>query len=406
MKEKLKIFLVFCLGMLGALMMTAKAEAGVVSTVDYLDEEIIAATTGSAIYVSTDKEKSWDRLEDTFVSGGQLAVRMDISTVLSTKAVKVYFRSDLLDTSSELELQALSAIKGKYAMGASGAAITITQIPDGRVVEYRKGNASTWKQITGNTAKTTVSAGTATLLVDEYTLKGATFTFRLKAQVNQRVGKEIKVKVSKKANAPNAKVDGSKLMLTGLSQGKAEYRIGLTGDYTKIESKTIAQGVMFGVSPASIKVTGAGLTVSQAGVTVPVRGGTLELRTAKTDKKPASRSRNVIVKPQAEFTDTAKVKVEAKLFKKTTGCAITISDAAKDKAYEYTLVAANSTTIDLEKTKWVAITKSTLTQIKKVNGIEPSASILLVRLKSTTDRTTKVVTPASTCYQVLLPSVS
>lgn len=406
MKGKLKIFLILCLGMLGTLMMTVKAEASVVSTVDYLDEEIIATTSGSAIYVSTDKEKSWDRLEDTFVSGGQLTVRMDISTVLSTKAVKVFFRSDLLDTSSELELQALNAIKGKYAMGASGAAITITQIPDGRVVEYRKGNASNWKQITANTEKTAVSAGTAMLLVDEYTLKGATFTFRLKAEVNQRVGKEIKVKVSKKANAPNAKVDGSRLMLTGLSQGKAEYRIGLTGDYTKIESKKIAQGDLFGVSPASIKVTGAGLTVSQAGVTAPVSGGTLELRTAKTDKKPASRSRNVIVKPQAEFTDTAKVKVEEKMFKKTTGCAITISDAAKDKAYEYTLVAANSTTIDLEKTKWIAITKSTLVQIKKVNGIEPSSAILLVRLKSTTDRKTKVVTPASTCYQVFLPSTS
>ena len=138
-----------------------------------------------------------------------------------------------------------------------------------------------------------------------------------------------------------------------------------------------------------------------------MRGGTLELRTAKTDKKPASRSRNVIVMPQSEFTDSSKVKVEAVLYKKATGCAITISDASRDKAYEYTLVAAKSTTVDLEKTKWVAVTKGTALQIKKTNNIEPSASgtILLVRLKSTTDKKTKVVTPASTCYQVLLPSI-
>lgn len=407
MKGKLRIFLVFCLGIISAMLMTGVAEAKVVTTVDYLEEEITASTSGSAIYVSTDKEKSWDRLEDTFVSGGQLTVRMDISTILSSKPVKVYYRSNLLDTSDEVELQGLSSIKGKYGMNASGASITITQIPDGRVVEYRKGNASTWKSITGNTSKTTVSAGTATLLVNEYTLKGATFTFRLKAAVNQRVGKEIKVKVGKKANAPNAKVDGSKLMITGLSQGKAEYRTTLNGEFKKIDKKAVYQSEFFGVSVASVKVSAAGLTVSQAGITVPMRGGTLELRIAQTDKKPASRSKNVIVMPQSEFADTSKVKVEAVLYKKATGCAITISDASKDRPYEYTLVAAKSTTVDLEKTKWVAVTKSTSLQIKKTNGIEPSASgtILLVRLKSTTDKKTKVVTPASTCYQVLLPSI-
>lgn len=407
MKGKLRILLVFCLGIISAMLVTGVAEAKVVATVDYLEEEITASTSGSVIYVSTDKEKSWDRLEDTFVSGGQLTVRMDISAVLSSKPVKVYFRSNLLDTSDEVELQGLSSIKGKYGMNTSGASITITQIPDGRVVEYRKGNASTWKAITGNTSKTTVSAGTATLMVNEYTLKGATFTFRLKAAVNQRVGKEIKVKVGKKANAPNAKVDGSKLMITGLSQGKAEYRTTLNGEFKKIEKKAIYQSEIFGVSAASVKVSAAGLTISQAGVTVPMRGGTLELRTAKTDKKPASRSRNVIVMPQSEFTDSSKVKVEAVLYKKATGCAITISDASRDKAYEYTLVAAKSTTVDLEKTKWVAVTKGTALQIKKTNNIEPSASgtILLVRLKSTTDKKTKVVTPASTCYQVLLPSI-
>lgn len=407
MKGKLRILLVFCLGIISAMLVTGVAEAKVVATVDYLEEEITASTGGSAIYVSTDKEKSWDRLEDTFVSGGQLTVRMDISAVLSSKPVKVYFRSNLLDTSDEVELQGLSSIKGKYGMNTSGASITITQIPDGRVVEYRKGNASTWKAITGNTSKTTVSAGTATLMVNEYTLKGATFTFRLKAAANQRVGKEIKVKVGKKANAPNAKVDGSKLMITGLSQGKAEYRTTLNGEFKKIEKKAIYQSEIFGVSAASVKVSAAGLTISQAGVTVPMRGGTLELRTAKTDKKPASRSRNVIVMPQSEFTDSSKVKVEAVLYKKATGCAITISDASRDKAYEYTLVAAKSTTVDLEKTKWVAVTKSTALQIKKTNNIEPSSAgtILLVRLKSTTDKKTKVVTPASTCYQVLLPSI-
>lgn len=407
MKGKLRILLVLCLGIISAMLVTGVAEAKVVATVDYLEEEITASTSGSAIYVSTDKEKSWDRLEDTFVSGGHLTVRMDISTILSSKPVKVYFRSNLLDTSDEVELQGLSSIKGKYGMNTSGASITITQIPDGRVVEYRKGNASTWKSITGNTSKTTVSAGTATLMVNEYTLKGATFTFRLKAAANQRVGKEIKVKVGKKANAPNAKVDGSKLMITGLSQGKAEYRTTLNGAFTKVDKKAVYQSEIFGVSAASVKVSGTGLTISQAGVTVPMRGGTLELRTAQTDKKPASRSKNVIVMPQSEFTDSSKVKVEAVLYKNTTGCAITISDASKDKAYEYTLVAAKSTTVDLEKTKWVAVTKGTALQIKKTNNIEPSASgtILLVRLKSTTDKNTKVVTPASTCYQVLLPNI-
>ena len=58
MKGKLRILLVFCLGIISAMLVTGVAEAKVVATVDYLEEEITASTGGSAIYVSTDKEKS------------------------------------------------------------------------------------------------------------------------------------------------------------------------------------------------------------------------------------------------------------------------------------------------------------------------------------------------------------
>lgn len=413
--RKMNLFkgvLVLCICTIAFLSGSTVSQAKVNVSVDYLEEDLIASTSGSAIYVSTDKEKTWDRLENTFTSGSSLCARFDISTVLANKEVTVYFRSNLLDSSDTFKLDGLSAIKGKFGMGVSGAAIAITGVPDGRVVEYRKGNASCWKTMDKTNKKVAVSGSTASLLVDEYTLKGATFTFRLKATTTQRVGKEIKVKVTKKANAPNVKVDGSKLMLTGLAAGKAEYRIRFGDEYVKVNDKQLPQVSIFGVTRSSVTTSSAGvtasksgITISQPGITAPLLGGTFEIRTAKTDKKPASRSRNVIVMPQPELTDFSKIKVEAVKPKKVTIAAITISDASKTKAYEYTLLNASATTVELANVKWVAVNKTGQIQLKKTNGVDPSGALLIVRIKSTTDKTTKVVTPASTCYLTIVPKI-
>lgn len=379
------------------------AEAALTASVNYIEEEVTLTTTGKSIYVSTDKEKNWDRIEEMTKDGANYKAVFDVSSTLSNKPTKIYFREKMEDTSTEVELQGLVAIKGKTGVTASGASvINLTGVPTGRNVEYRRGNGSSWRVVTKG-ALGFEDNGNLGIYVNRYTITGMTFTFRLKATANDRVGKEVKVKVAKKANAPNIKVDGTKLSLSGLKANTSEYRFNDTQDYKKAEEKLITLDKLFPTSGASVASTASSSSISQAGISAPIAGGTLEVRTGATDKKGASRSKYVVVPAQEKFSGADKVKISSIQKKEASLAAIDISDASKDNAYEYTLLASGSKSVDLAKQKWIAVTKPGAAQIKKVGSVSPdNGAILLVRKKSKTNKTTKVVTLASTCYEYTL----
>lgn len=399
------------------------ADAAVSCKVNYVKEEIEltvgsggAISTKSSIYVSIDKEKNWDRIEDVTYDSVSKSTKtsFDISSILSNKPVKIYFREKMEDASTEVELQGLVAIKGKTGVTASGSVINITNVPAGRIVEYRRGNGSQWRDITTTKGSNGSDIsfndnGNVGIYVNKYTITGMNFTFRLKATENDRVGKEVKVKVAKKANAPNIKVDGSKLSLSGLKANGSEYRFKENEDFKKAEDKLLLLDKLFTVSRGSVTSTGtsnstsSAVNISQAGISVPIMGGTVEVRTAATDKKGASRSKYVVVPAQEKFDGAGKVTISITQKKEASLAAINISDASKDNPYEYTLLSSGSKTVDLTKQKWIAISKSGVQQLKKAGGVSPEdGAILLVRKKSKTDKTTKVVTPASTCYEYVL----
>lgn len=391
---------------------------GIQASVDYINEEIeISVPAGSKLYVSTDKkEKDFDRIENLAASGSSLYTRFDISSILSTKPVTVYFRTSMTETSTKVELLGQDSVKVK----ASGASLVVTGVPEGRVVEYRKGNSSNWVAVTSTTAITTsasvtvsgastlpimptaiVTTGQTEINFDCYTLKGATITLRLKATQNQRVGKEAKGKVAKKANGPNIKIDGTRLSFSGFKANGSEYRLDDNSGYIMVTEKTLNIGSIFGSYGTPSIPDGF---VSQEGISVGVMGGTIEVRTAATGKKPASRSKIVEVTSQAIIASGSTVKLSemVKTKGKTTASypSITISDASSTNAYEYTLIDTSAKTVDLTKQKWVQIKSSAQTQIKKVGTIETGAGkSLLVRKKSYTDKTTKAIYLASTCLQ-------
>lgn len=399
------VFLFLLIAGSGILGKSFVVDAAVECKVDYLEEEIeLTIGSGTSIYVSTDKEKNWDRIEDLVKVSGKYTTTFDISSILSNKPVKVYFREKMEDTSTEVELQGLNNdIKGKTGVTASGSVINITGVPAGRLVEYRRGNGPTWKVVPTSGSIGFSEGANVGIYVNKYTITGMTFTFRLKATKTDRVGKEVKVKVAKKANAPNIKVDGTKLTLSGMKANGTEYRFKDTDSFKVSEEKLISLDKLFPTRmPTGGSITTAS-SISQAGISVPIAGGTVEVRSAATEKKGASRSKYVVVPAQEYFNGDGKITISSVQKKEASLAAINISDASKDNPYEYTLVPSGTQSVDLSKQKWIAVTKSGVAQLKKAGGTSPeNGAILLVRKKSKTDKTTKVVTPASTCYQYVL----
>lgn len=389
------VFLFFAgIGILGN---DTAVKAAVAAKVNYVDEVVTAYTSGSSIYVSVDKQKNWDKLEVKDSTNKNKEAEMDISSVLGNKEVTIYFKEKLEDAATEVKLNGQDKIKAKTGVSGSALMINVTDIPSGRKIEYRRGNGSKWTEVVPANKGTT-----AEINVNKYTIAGATFTIRLKAETDQRIGKEVKVKVAKKANAPNIKFDGSKLALSGFKAGGTEYRFPDkdTNPYIEAGEKVMAIEKIFKVIPpkAQDKNSTNAAIISQAGISAVITGGTIEVRTMATEKKGASRSRYVVVNGQEGFNSDVKFTSVAK--KNATVAAIVVQDAAKDKPYEYTLVAGSTTSVDLTKQKWTAITTNGEVVLKKTAGEEPEAGvIILIRKKSTVDKATKAITPASTCYQ-------
>lgn len=369
------------------------------------------------IYISTDKKKSWDRIEWDATAD---AVYFDISSVLSGREVSVFVGNSTTDESQMTEV--VLAKQEKVKAKASGASIVITEIPAGREVEYRKGDGSVWTVATTSAISKSylpkVTAGTNQLEVDfsAYALKGAKLTFRLKATETQRVGKEVKAKVAKRANAPNIKLDGTKLSLSGFKANGSEYRLDDKTGWVTSADKVVPASKIWGADTSTRSIPmGVTNAVSVAGISCPMKGGTVEVRTAAAKTKPASRSKIVEVTSQAVFLDASKVSVKVMAPKSksstTSRVAISISDASSTNVYEYTMVNPALPDLDVSIMKWNAIKSSKDTELKAVkygsSTINPGTNMaLLIRKKSVTDKQTKVVYMASTCIEYLFDSAT
>ncbi|MDF2873316.1 MAG: hypothetical protein K0R05_4891 [Anaerocolumna sp.] len=187
-----------------------------------------------------------------------------------------------------------------------------------------------------------------------YEIKGATLYFRTTATVAKRAGKTISLKIGKRPSAPSVKVDGSKLILTGLKPGETRYFIndGSETPFPKIDSK-----VTYLDLTEKLGITGAGT----------IKGGTIELYNSGSDKKLNSSVKVINIAPQAPAPQNVTI----------TGTTIKITDANTKTYYEYTVVNLTST-LDLAKARWTQMTAKNPVIVK-------NASIgdkIYVRLKS------------------------
>lgn len=351
----------FALFVLAALLMvwsrpnTALASVITGSTVaydlNYQNETLVVkpGTGGSTrFYISLDKQKSWENLDP---SG-----EVDLSMILSSKEVSVFIKGNKDTSAVEVKLMAEpDTVKAIYTITNGVGQITYTT--SGSAIEYRKGSYGSWKPIPTN------------LYTYSYEIKGATLYFRSVAAPGLRAGKIIAVKIPKRPSQPSVKLDGNKLVITGIKANDTQFFNTSTGLWEYVTTNTKVKTVSL-------------YTLAKANPTgnVPLPTMSLEFRSYVPNKKAVSGVKLIDIPVQPTCPDTIKLE----------GSTLTITDTAK-RAFEYFKVQ-NGVAFDITTVKWTTIQPN-----KPV--IIPKASIndrIYVRMKSTVDKDTKVVTPAST----------
>jgi hypothetical protein len=331
-------------------------------TLDYLEEiaEVSAATGGSIrFYISTDKMKTWEIIERT---GDKFLV--DLSTLLTTKENIIYFKGDKETTPVEVKLQGEDkSLTVSYVVENGVGKIVYS---NASLVEYRKGLNGAWK-IASNNMPTAI-----------YELKGASIYFRTPATKDKRVGKIVTVKISKRPSAPSVKLDGSKLLISGLKPEVTQYRVG---------SSTTWQTALKDQKTLLLH----NLLEGKAYSNTPIPSGVVEFRTAGTGKILNSNVKVIEIPLQAIVPEYINL----------TGSSLTITDPNKKRYYEYTKVERGSA-LNILTAKWTSVTSTKSVIIPKV----AVGDIILVRLKSTTDPTTKQIIPASTYKENEVKSIT
>jgi hypothetical protein len=354
---------------------SSRAEASTVVTppinqlgvaVDYV-EETVTLTPGSnnstKFYISKDGQKTWEMIEP--------AGSVDISTLLSTRDVYLYFKGNKDTTIAELKLPAQDAsLKATYSVidGVGRIMLSGTSFP----IEFRKGTNGYWK---------TLPTASTTLITTPYETYGATLYFRIAPATTRRSGKIITVKVSKKPSAPSVKLDGSKLYISGLKPGETQYRAGdstIWLDFTPTDTK---------LKTIDLK----DLLAPTATVNTPIPAGTIEVRTKATTGKVASSIKVIDVALQPTVPNVITI----------TGSTLTVQDINTKRQYEYTRVSGTAA-LNIKTAKWTSFTSSKPVIIK---GAAVGDKIY-VRVKSYTDSTTKQLILASTYKELTVSSIT
>ncbi|WP_312372507.1 hypothetical protein [Lachnoclostridium sp.] len=334
-------------------------------TLDYASEKITikpVSQSNTKLYFSQDKMKTWEKINGSSI---------DLSIFLKTSDNTIYFKGDVDKAIAAVTLPKENKdLKVTYyveqnATGSHGRLkYENTAL---RPIEFRKGANGGWDSDLSKISD-----------LSSFEITGYTLQFRLKATAAERAGKIVSVKIPKRQAPPKITVDYSKMEVSGLKAGSTVYYKNGSSTPTPF-------------APADSKVKTLSLyellyTLPTTPNNAPLPAGSIEFQTAGTDKKVASSTVVVEFQAQPGFP-TGIVTLD-----KTT---LTFAEATKTTPYEY-VVLHQGENLDLSKVKWTKVTTNKPFEIKKVGKAIPAPNdVIYYRLASTTNKETKVVTPAS-----------
>lgn len=356
---------------------TMKADATPPTTkIEYGKQQVEVNASGSkyVFFGVEDKNgniKTWERIQAA--SDGKAVI--DLSSFSTAKEWKFQAYGDKNVTSEGAPDPA------KITVSAVAKKVTAKYNPSGeagKVIEVKVDGtdvaASKLEFRTQNTTWQDVEQGGNNVIegnIDKYSLYGTTLILRQKADEGTNgtggalASKEVKVKITKRANAPKVVLDPVKLTVT--IPAKAEWRI-LDDQFAPIKV-TGADTTTGWVSATTAKVilTDAKykelLTSASDYLFDKAKAKTIEVRTAATDKKPASKVGYITLEKQpveptaSDFTAT--VAKDAKGLKAT---GIKIKNNT-DKVLEVAVIDSTIAKGDINKAEKLDVTALKYTKI-------------------------------------------
>lgn len=342
--------------------------------VNYKSEKIYvsAGTNSTKFYFSQDKMKTWEKVTDD-----QLKYGIDISVFLKTSDNTIYFKGDRDKAIVAVTLpKEDKGLKVTYYVENGKGRLKYENVT--RPLEFRKGTYGQWD-----------SDLSKILDLSSFEITGYTLQFRLQATDTERAGRVVSVKIPKRQAPPKIRVDYSKMEISGLKAGQTLYQK---------EGESFQR--LFAPEDSKIKTISLyELLFNQAQTpnVTPFPAATIEFQTAATDKKVASAIVAVEFQKQPDAPASGKILVD-----KTT---VTFPEATKTTPYEYVVLHLGEK-LDLTEVKWTKVTSNKPFEIKKVGKATPApGDVIYYRLASTTNKETKVVTPASIYANVPITAV-
>lgn len=294
---------------------------------------------------------------------------------------------------------------GAVTTAVKGQAAAEVKLKGSEKVEVKNGNGS-WKTVKDFFGDDEAAANKKLHML---TQRGATLTFRIKAENGKWASKEAKVKVTAQAKAPNAKVDPVKSEV-GLKKGM-EYRIGLEG-------AAIAEGDKWQTADKKMTLAELKDKTDAVGKIDGTKDATIEVRTAATSKKVMSKTTTFSLKKQDKPTlVTAKIELSGAVI--TDKLLLNVKTpydikkgaelVNKDKDHDYEVYIAQDGAEPAANAKWTKVKapkddkKPTKVSLKYSASNKPNTytdttnatTKIYVRVPGSVDKKTGVITMAS-----------
>lgn len=339
-------------------------------------------SSNDAIYYSDSSMKTWTKLEGTGNSNG--TVNMDISWVTITKDYTLNFKvnNDSDEKNPEVTSVTLPArnTKLKVKFNKATGLLMFTNENNVKNFEWRKMNSTDeWKKVPISQKASDSADGNVEkflAVIESMRNKGGSIQVRTPQKqgaiengslvVGRRPSKEVKVSITKRANAPKIKINGVKLLVN--TKDTMEYRIVKDSGNGNWEDA----GKNMAISSVDATVLGSETAAGQNIV--------LEIRNKETSTKPYSKSFYLEIPGQRQAP--ASSEYTCTYGKKKNALTLNFPQASKSAewTYEYYIDPTSSNILNYNKASWKKVKKTTDINIPYKKA--PNGSTIYIR-KST-----------------------
>lgn len=353
-------------------MSLVKAETAttvMIGAINYEDLTMQIYNNGNSIvYYSTDQE-DWTEVEGSYNSATKYYT-WDISWVSASKDETLYFKGDSVTTITSVTLPKQATSFGATYNKADGS-FTFTDADESDTFEWRKSTDYNWNKVSLD--ETSVNYKAFINSIELLRLKGAKVIIRLPQEigtansVGSRPSKEVTITIYARTEAPNIKVNSSKLTLN--TTVAMEYYNATTGNWYECnKTMNLAE-----IAPKVLNVNGA-------------KDQTLMIRTAATTRTTYSKTAYIKMKGQRSAPEIGDSTKDITYYYLNSKLVMSFNKASKTNIYEYTIVKFGYT-LDVSTARWISVNNTKLMTL--TNKVAPDGCTIYVRKKGTDANTSK-----------------